>query len=328
MPIKSYVNQPDRIFLNSSDDTTTPYKGEFNFFQANFRTPILAAERAQLLRATIPTCLPNLPDYCLQFIYAKKNNANDPVDASNIKVIRILPFGFEPTSGTYAINSYLASYTDFVNLLNVASNNDNNTYNPYWAGAGDLVFSLNPNTNQINIIGADNSKYYQILGYNDPTYASIVNNITLPPGLGVQQNTKYPNYVPGYTLNLRCGYTMPDSLVGLTLSTASTLGGVVIPADSFANLVRTQCIYLYSNLAVGSAMGSNNRHNLLSVIPVNSPQLGVTNYTALTINFLTKVANDNIQNINIEMLDDADQPYSLPDNAQVNLEIALKYCEY
>jgi hypothetical protein len=51
----------------------------------------------------------------------------------------------------------------------------------------------------------------------------------------------------------------------------------------------------------------------------------VTNYTALTINFLTKVANDTIQNINIQMLDDADQPYTLPDNAQVNLEIAFKY---
>jgi hypothetical protein len=65
----------------------------------------------------------------------------------------------------------------------------------------------------------------------------------------------------------------------------------------------------------------------LAVIPVNSPALGVTNYTALTINFLTKVANDSIQNISIEMLDDANLPYTLPDNAQVNLEIAFKYCD-
>ena len=104
-------------------------------------------------------------------------------------------------------------------------------------------------------------------------------------------------------------------------------GGVPIVADSYPNLVRTQCIYLYSNIAVASAMGSNGRHNLLCVIPVNSPALGVTNYTALTINFFTKVANEHIQNINIEMLDDANQPYTLPDNAQVNLEIAFSYCD-
>jgi hypothetical protein len=104
-------------------------------------------------------------------------------------------------------------------------------------------------------------------------------------------------------------------------------GGVAIVADSYPNLVRTQCIYFYSNIAVASAMGSNNRHNLLAVIPVNSPALGVSNYTALTINFLTKVANDSIQNISIEMLDDANLPYTLPDNAQVNLEIAFKYCD-
>lgn len=327
MPVKSYVNQPDRIFINSSDDITTPYTGYFNIFQANYKTSIVGAERCQLLRATIPTPMPNLPEYCLQFVYAKKGDDTDPITDANIHVVRILPFGYEPASGTYAINRYLSSYSDFVNLLNEASANDNATYNPYWAGANDIVFDIDTLSNKINITGADNTKYYQIIGWDSPVYASIVNNITLPPGIGVNGPPKYPNYVPGYDLNLRVGFAMPSALEGIAASMYATLGGVAINSDSYPNLVRTQCIYLYSNIAVASAMGSNDRHNLLCVIPVNSPQLGVTNYTALTINFLTKVANDNLQNINIEMLDDANQPYYLPDNAQVNLEIAFKYCD-
>ncbi len=324
MPVKSYVNQPDRIFINSSDDITTPYKGQFNTFQANYKTTIVAAERCQLLRATIPTPGPALPDYSLQFIYARKDNADDPVNDANIHVVRLLPYGYEPTSGTYAINRYISGYNDFVDLLNDASVNDNVTYNPYWGGAGDIVFDIDTLTNKINVVGADNTKWYQILGWDNPIYASIVNNITLPPGYGLEGVPKYPNYVPGYDLNLRVGFAMPDAIIN-AISMFATLGGVAIISDSYPNLVRTQCIYLYSNIAVASAMGSNDRHNLLCVIPVNSPALGVTNYTALTINFLTKVANDNLQNVNIEMLDDANQPYMLPDNAQVNLEIAFKY---
>jgi hypothetical protein len=342
MPVKSYVNQPDRVFINSSDDITTPYNGQFNQFQANFITPIMNAERCQLLRATIPTPGPALPDYALEFWYAKKDTIDEALDSTNVKVVRILPYGFVPTSGTYAINRYLASYTDFVSLLNLASLNDNSTYNPYWGGAGDLIFALDSTTNKISITGEDDTKFYQVLGYGSYFQEQLTGNIVLPPGNRISPNA-YIDYISEYNLNLRVGFAMPASFTGYdaeagdqsrfptsnsTVPSMKTVaGGVAITADSYPNLVRTQAVYFYSNIAVASAMGSNNRHNLLAVIPVNSPALGVTNYTALTINFLTKVANDSIQNINIEMLDDANLPYTLPDNAQVNLEIAFKYCD-
>lgn len=344
MPVKSYVNQPDRVFINSSDDITTPYRGQFNNFQANFTTSIISAERCQLLRATIPTPGPALPDYALEFWYARKDTADEILDANtNIKVIRILPFGYVPTSPTvtYAENRYITSYTDFVALLNQASINDDITYNPYWGGAGDLVFALDASSNKISVTGADASKFYQIIGYGS-VFQELSIDITLPPGNPLTPNTYLENII-GYNLNLRVGFAMPviytsynsatgdKTLFPISNSTVPSMmvvaGGVAIVADSYPNLVRTQCIFLYSNIAVASAMGSNNRHNLLAVIPVNSPALGVTNYTALTINFLTKVANDSIQNINIEMLDDANQPYILPDNASVNLEIAFRYCD-
>lgn len=344
MPVKSYVNQPDRIFLNSSDDITTPYNGQFNTFQANFITPIMNAERCQLLRATIPTPGPALPDYALEFWYAKKDTENELLSGGSVKCIRILPYGFVPTSPSvdYAINRYITSYSDFIDLLNQASNNDDVAYNPYWAGAGDLEFSLDISSNKIRIKGDDNTKYYQVIGYGSVWQEAQSPNILLPPGNKIVPTAEY-YLVKEYNLNLRVGFALPTAYTGWdnsiydaslypnsnsgAPSMTTVLGGVYITADSYPNLVRTQCIYLYSNIAVASAMGSNNRHNLLCVIPVNSPALGVSNYTALTINFLTKVANDSIQNINIEMLDDANQPYILPDNAQVNLEIAFKYCD-
>jgi len=328
MPVKSYVNQPDRIFINSSDDTQTPYNGFYNTFQANYTTPILNAERCQLLRATIPTPMPNLPDYSLQFVYAKKNAQTDAITISNVKMIRLLPYGYLPNSGTYAINRYISSYEDFVVLLNQAAANDNASYNPYFT-ANDCSFSYDNTQNKIIFTGSDNTKYYEMVGYDNPLLQTMFNNVSLPPGETVNPNSTY-NFVAGYPLNIRVGFSQPSIYQNNTNanSMVAVLGGVNITPDSYPNLVRTQCIYLYSNIAVGSAMGSNNRHNLLCVIPVNSPQLGVTNYTALTINFLTKIAQDSFNNVSIEMLDDASQAYMLPDNAQVNLEIAFKYHDY
>ena len=72
------------------------------------------------------------------------------------------------------------------------------------------------------------------------------------------------------------------------------------------------------------SLGSGKQHNLLGVIPVNAPPLGVAQYTALTPNMMSKVV-DTIYEISVEMRDDANQPFALPDSAQVNIELAFVY---
>ena len=89
-------------------------------------------------------------------------------------------------------------------------------------------------------------------------------------------------------------------------------------------MVYTQAVYLYSNIVAGVSLGSGGQHNLLAVVPVNAPQLGVIQYTALTVNMMTKLV-DTIYEITVNMRDDANQPFVLPDNAQVNLELAMVY---
>ena len=77
-------------------------------------------------------------------------------------------------------------------------------------------------------------------------------------------------------------------------------------------------------MTVNATLSSNGSHNLLAVIPTSSPQLAVTNYTALTPNWLTRVSN-NINAVNIQVLDDNNQPVVFPDGVNVNMEISFGY---
>ena len=325
MTFLSYVNMPDRVFINSSDDTTSSANGFFNQFQVNYVTPILGAKRCQLLRATIPNIKQNIPDYAIYFFYISSTSATAPYSLTDVGCIRFLPTGYVPTSGSYAINRYISNYADFVSLLNTATTSDDTTSNTYFK-TGDITFSLNILTNTISFTGNTSGHHYRILAWDDPLIASAMANITLPAGKPANNGTFNNSVVnvSGYDLNLRVGYSQPSSQYGLTASTSIVASGVAIPADTWPNLVYSQNVYLYANIIIGSSLGSGNQHNLLYVVPITAPQLGVSQYVALTLNWLTKVP-DNIYNITITMLDDANQPWTLSDAGQINIEMGFKY---
>jgi hypothetical protein len=89
-------------------------------------------------------------------------------------------------------------------------------------------------------------------------------------------------------------------------------------------LVYTGSVYLYSDIVAGSSIGSGAQHDLLAVIPNNTAPLGVIQYVAATLTWLTKVP-DTVYEINIRMFDDANQPFNLGDNAVVNVELGIGY---
>jgi hypothetical protein len=60
------------------------------------------------------------------------------------------------------------------------------------------------------------------------------------------------------------------------------------------------------------------------VVPVQAGSLAVNNYIAATSNLLTRLSQT-INNITVELVDDANQPYLLPDSAVVTLEISFSY---
>jgi len=165
--------------------------------------------------------------------------------------------------------------------------------------------------------------------------ATALPNIVMPNYNGTG-STIQP-YALGWTLNLRVGYAMSGNSFGYPVNKGTSTNvlyadvtntayanATAVPVDSFPNLVYSQCVYLYSNIVAGVSLGSNKQHNLLAVVPSNAPQLGVIQYTALTVNMMSKLV-DTIYEISIDMRDDANQPFVLPDNAQVNLELCFIY---
>jgi len=253
--------------------------------------------------------------------------------------VRLYPSYYLVPVGTLAtVNRYFSDPGDFVDTLNDAAGvgGDNIANNPYWQ-AGDVTFTYNPTAKQIAMTGNTAGRYYAIAGWADPNVTTAINSQTIVmPNYNGVGSTAQP-LVPNYTLNLRVGFAMSgfstqpqvnlgannNPLYANIANVPVATGGLIYP-DSFPNLVYSQCVYLLANVVAGSGMGSNKTNNLLSVIPVNSPQLGITQYVAATINWLTKVP-DTIYEIEIQMRDDANQPYTLPDNAQVNIEMGFYY---
>lgn len=339
--IRTRVNNPERVFLNSSDDARTSSDQGFNVFTCTYDTPILGAKKTMMLRATIPNAQVNIPDYCLEFWYYQLPTATTVPTDTYLKCVRLYPSYYQAPAalgGAYVLNRFFTDPADLVTALNIAAaaGGDDVTYNPYW-DADDITFTYDATYKQIYFVGNTAASYYAPAGWNDPNVNAARLLITMPNYSGV--GTTVQPSVQGYTMNLRVGYALSGNsrvytvnqntaantnvlYADVTNSTYAT--GSAIPPDSFPNLVYSQCVYLYSNIVAGVSLGSNKQHNLLAVVPSNAPQLGVIQYSALTVNMLSKIV-DTIYEISVEMRDDANQPFVLPDSAQVNIELAFVY---
>ena len=337
--IRTRVNAPERVFLNSSDDPRTTGNQGFSVFTCTYDTPVLGAKKTMMLRASIPNAQVNIPDYALEFWYYNLPTATTAPSLATLKCVRLYPSYYQPPAAftAYTKNRFFSDPADFITALNAAASvgGDSVTYNDYWT-AGDVTFSYNAITKQITFTGNTAGRYYAPCGWNDPNLPTAVLGVTMNNFNGVEA---LQPYVPQYTMNLRVGYAMSGQTLGIQNNIAATANpqyadltnsayanGTAVPADSYPNLVYSQCVYLYSNIVAGVSLGSNKTHNLLAVVPSNAPQLGIIQYTALTINMLSKLV-DTIYEITIDMRDDNNQPFTLPDNAQVNIELAFAYTE-
>ena len=339
--IRTRVNNPERVFLNSSDDPRTTGQQGFNIFTCTYDTPILGAKKTMMLRASIPNAQVNIPDYMLVFGYYNLPTATTTPSAATFKAVRLYPSYYQAPAalGTaFTKNRFFTDPADFVTQLNTAAaaGGDNVTYNPYWT-AGDITFAYNATTKQITFTGNTAGRFYAPVGWDDPVWDTVMPNIVTPNYSGAG-NTAQP-YVKNWTLNLRVGYAMSGSSFGIPVNAAAApnplyadlinaaiANGTAVPVDSYPNLVFSQCVYLYSNIVAGVSLGSGGQHNLLAVVPSNAPQFGVIQYTALTVNMMSKLV-DTIYQITVDMRDDANQPFTLPDNGQVNLELAFSYVD-
>lgn len=325
---RSYVNQPDLVCLSSEDDSTQVTTGQFYQFNNTFNTPLLNAKKVALVRCSIPMAKVQIPDYCLYFWYYRLDDMDSTLSEENLHCIRFLPFGTQLPSGNttnYAINKYISSYSDFIALLNQAAINDDTTSNPYFI-SNDITFSLTAGK-QITVTGTSNNYFYVPAAYDDPLISYVLQNTNFTvPGKPFDVGRNVLN-VKNQCLNLRVGFSQPykfyNQVPSLTPVPGGTNGNVIV-ADSFPNLVYTNNIRLYSNLSGSAGVNSDGTKNFLGLVPVSTPPLGVNQYDTYQLVYLTKLP-DTIYSIQIEMRDDQNQPFSLPDNAVVSVELMFNY---
>jgi hypothetical protein len=334
------VNQPDRLSVDSFMDTTTATDGQyFTFVNHAPNTALVGAKEATLLRCTIPFIVLPIPDYQLVFYYYKLPTATTIPAATHLRAVRLYPRDYFPPTGftDFTVNTFFQTPQDLVNALNNASaaGGDNVTYNTRW-DAGGVVFSYDPVTNLIEFAGTDASSNYCNAGYNDPIVRASQASTAIQTYNQDTTTSRQP-FTLGYTLNLRCGFAMDGvnrprlSGTNFVANSCANLAGrpfedaVAIYADSYVDLVYTSNIYLYSNIVANSGFGSVSKRNLLAVIPVDVPPGGIIQYVGHSTPAYSKKVASEIYSVDIEMRDDANMPFYLPDSANVNVEFSILY---
>jgi hypothetical protein len=336
MSIISRVNCPERVYLSSNDDTNLANEsplanvGTYTFY--NFRnrmpTPILNPKKLQLLRASIPNVVGGLsiPNYQLVFWYWRVPIAGGAATPHNVRFVPSDAFypgataGISPMNLDCPYNRPFQNYVDFVNGLNLAANATNNALNTFFL-SGDIEFLYDATAQKIYFQGLDANYNYAPMGYADPyisTQPGMFYSSELFPGIQVQP------YLNQYTLNLRAGFTNAKTISEAEWRAGDS--GDYFVADSYGDLVYSQNVYVRCNIIGGSSVTSGGQHDVLACIPINVGQLGVALYQASAVVWNTKLASE-VYEVEIILLDDAYEPYPLPNNAVCAIELGIRYSD-
>jgi len=354
---KSVVYQPDKISLNSKDDSgeivysSTPI-GFFNTFRINLKIPLLNVKSICLLKATVPIITPNIPDSELVFWYYRlplQTPYQEPVppDIQYLQCIRLTPsyYSRDLVPSQYPINRYYNTYQDLAYDLSQACVNDNN--NPYFI-SGDISIGFDSSNNKFYFVGNNiydgdgNLQYfYTYCGYDDPNVleASILLSGFTTNNYGIQGMGGQP-YVKGRTLNMRLGMTwsgeqldsiayknrlrpVPDyypNALGLAYNTNR------YTAESYGCLVYSQNVNVFCNVVSSSSYSSENggSPNFLMSVPLNTSALGVAYYNNTQKYPLYNIPKE-IYTIEFSFKTDTNDDFNFPDSENINLEIGVEY---
>jgi hypothetical protein len=336
------VNRPDRISLDAYADTNRGTNAVYSSFQNDLGVAVLNARRLHLLRATIPIPKLQIPDYQLVFYYYELPDATTVPTATHLKAVRLYPSDYVPPASftAYTKNVFFTDPAALVTQLNTAASagGDSVTYNTLWVSGG-VTFAYSTTTKQITWYGNTASKYYANAGWNDPIVRASQADATKITTYNFGGTTSIQPYALGATLNQRVGYALsgtctPPQSFGTVLSNSiANLTGIakitgstgVVPADSYPCLVFTQNIYLYANVISNGGLGNYGRKNLMAVIGVDVSSYGVVQFIGSYNGGEAQPIPEEIYSIGIEMRDDNNQPYTLPQSANVNVELAINY---
>jgi hypothetical protein len=317
-------NQPDRIYLSSDDADEQAVTRRVNnsyapdayaTFTVNLRQPVIKATGIQLnamIQPNSPADGPNIPDYqaVIGFMYYKQSATNTAPVAGDLRQMYLVASSqlVQNTPVPAYANRYYSSYTDFVAALNAAA-----TFiaaGP--AGGPDIEFYYDATLRKIAFRGLDNTKYYMAAGYDDPLVTAAINATW--PGLSPKPL--------GLTLNLRCGFN--NQFYSFASQALGGPGVAFTYPYGYPNLVRTGAVTLRTNFNFQSSIDSKDNRDVLAVVPMQVPFLGVNEYSFSLNHYLTSVP-ETIQQITINMFDENGQPYYVGNNVNTVLELLVTY---
>jgi hypothetical protein len=375
---RSFIYQPERVSVSSRPTTNqgivsfTPgqqwQRQNYSQFTTELRSPLLKIKSLELLRATIPNAITNIPNTQAIFVYYRIPTLGAPdyapdyseLDLTNMYMVRLLSqFAYSPDQfddpEEYGWNRTFEDYQDLVNELNKAANADPDevALTAAFYIPGDIQFQLNPITNKISFTGLNAESggvpqyYYLPVGFNDPNLPLFINLLydqvraSLAP---VPAEEAFPVNFP-YTLNRRLGFLwnglfdlgaaadLTDEVFEILLQQTTPSppiapptpsGRILKTAEGYIDLVNTANVFLYADIVGGSTQDADSGDRLLAVIPIDTANLGVAFPESKVICPLTKVS-DAVYQIRFSMRTDTGEPFWLPVNAYVNLELKLTY---
>jgi len=183
------------------------------------------------------------------------------------------------------------------------------------AGGADVQFYWDATERRIAFRGLDNTKYYMPCGYNDALTIAHINT---------EQATYNWSPIPyGYTLNVRVGFCDKNYNFANQKPDGSNATNSIYP-HGLPNLVRTGSITLRTNFTYQSFGSTKDQRDLLAVVPVAVPFLGVNNFQYTVKHYLCNVP-ESVQQLTIRMFDDQGQPYPVLNSCQTTIEILATY---
>lgn len=265
-------------------------------------------------------------------------------------------------SSSYGFNRTFQSYEDLASELAKSCSADpwyDSDPNRCPFIPNDISLSYNSTQNKFVMTGNNaflngNRQFYYIsAGYTDSNIwgqsaSYLLTGSTVEDSFGFVPGQPFHIYK---TLNLRLGFTWNG--VNSTLTTSDSGVNAVfafrfrpVPplimfdgspsslqfntnaisyiAESYANLVNTNCVNIYLDLITGSTLDSERNTNLLAAVPMNATNLGIGFYNPVISNPLTKIMNQ-IYEISITLRSDTGEPFWLPNSAILSLEFAFSY---
>ena len=231
----SSTYQPDRILITSNSDTTGDTIGNtslvpentFYQFRVSLPRPAIEVKSIELLRASIPNPITNIPDTETTFWYWRIPTSITTwsnsifTNQSYLYFVRLLPSWYSQNTlqaSTYTpmtrfgFNRTFTDYTDLATELAKSCLNDPLQGQSVNFVSGDITITYNASINKFQFTGTNSSFYYCSAGYTQSAVLTAQQTLQAASvSLDYINPTLYgfpgQPYVAQRTLNMRLGFS-------------------------------------------------------------------------------------------------------------------------